>query len=62
VTEGTIVAPRESNGHKFWVIVNLDGKGGSVTLPKDGMDLLTLNKVPQGTLELERYEYRIIGF
>lgn len=63
VTEGTIVAPRESDGgQEIWVIVNMGGNGGSVTLPKDGIDLLTQNGVSQGTLKLGRYEFRIIGF
>jgi len=62
VSEGTIVAPRDRDGQKIWVIVNMDGKGGTVTLPHEGQDLLSLEIVPQGTLNIEKYKYRIIGF
>lgn len=61
-TEGTIVAPRHGDGYSLWVIVNMDGKGGSVTLPKKGFDLLGQFKIEAGLLSIGRYEHRIIRF
>ncbi|TVY02899.1 beta-galactosidase [Paenibacillus cremeus] len=60
VTSGTIVAPRHGNGFTVWFIVNMDGKGGKVTLPQGGLDLLSGEHVPAGTMELGRYEFRTI--
>ncbi|MCC3355904.1 beta-galactosidase [Bacillus sp. REN16] len=62
VTKGTIVAPRSGDGYTVWFIVNMDGNGGSVTLPKKGIDMLTQTQVNQGTLEVERFEYKVIKF
>ncbi|MFA9558277.1 beta-galactosidase [Evansella sp. AB-rgal1] len=62
VTEGTIVAPREGNGYKLWVIVNMDGKGGSVTLPTNGLDVLTKTELNEGQLSVDPYEYKVIQF
>lgn len=62
VSEGTIVAPRDLNGQRIWVIVNMDGNGGMVNLPQGGNDLLTKEVVAQGPLKIEKYEYRMIGF
>ncbi|MFS0637669.1 beta-galactosidase [Mesobacillus foraminis] len=62
VSEGTIVAPREKDGREIWVMVNMDGQGGRVSLPQKAVDILTKEEVPPGELKLERYEYRIIEF
>jgi beta-galactosidase len=62
VTNGTIVCPRVGNGSTVWFVVNMDGQGGSVTIPQAGIDMLTQNKVPEGKLELGKFEYRIIQF
>ncbi|WP_416151702.1 beta-galactosidase [Salipaludibacillus sp. HK11] len=63
VTSGTIVAPRiDDDGKQSWVIVNMDGQGGSVTIPKDAMDVLTKEKVSAERLDIGPYEYRIISF
>jgi beta-galactosidase len=62
VTKGTIVAPRQGDGYTVWVIVNMDGSGGNVTVPQDGIDLVTQSKVFSGKLEIGSYEYRIIRF
>ncbi|KIU10499.1 beta-galacturonidase [Bacillus subtilis] len=32
----------------MWIIVNMDGKGGSVTLPEAGTDLLTHRPLGKG--------------
>lgn len=62
VTAGTVVAPRISETEEIWVIVNMDGKGGSVTVPRNGTDKLDGGTVPAGKLAVGRYEYRVVGF
>jgi beta-galactosidase len=62
VSNGTIVAPRQGEGYKVWFIINMDGKGGSVTIPQTGVDMQTKGIVEPGTLELGRFEYKIIQF
>ncbi|MDQ0890428.1 beta-galactosidase [Paenibacillus sp. V4I9] len=62
VTVGTIVAPRQGDGYHLWVIINMDGKGGSVTIPQEGYDLLAQTGIKPGKLEIGKYEYRIIRF
>jgi beta-galactosidase len=62
VTTGTIVAPRQGDGYSVWFIINMDGNGGSVTIPRNGIDLLTKNPVPQGQVEFGRFEFKIIQF
>ncbi|MDF2937962.1 MAG: beta-galactosidase, partial [Paenibacillaceae bacterium] len=60
VTPGTIVAPREGDGYRIWVVVNMDGNGGTVTLPPGCRDTLTGEPVPAGCLSLSSFEYRVI--
>ncbi|MDD9269130.1 beta-galactosidase [Paenibacillus sp. GCM10023248] len=61
VTPGTIVAPRRGDGFDVWVVVNMDGKGGSVTLPAGGVDVLTQELIAPGSkLAVGKYEYRMI--
>ncbi|WP_261304784.1 beta-galactosidase [Paenibacillus andongensis] len=62
VTQGTIVAPRQGNGYTIWVIINMDGNGGNVTIPQEGFDALKQQPVFPGKLEIGKYEYRIIQF
>ncbi|MFC5448852.1 beta-galactosidase [Paenibacillus aestuarii] len=62
VTKGTIVAPRRGDDHEVWVVVNMDGAGGSVTLPRAGIDPTTQEPVPAGKLEIGRYEHKVIRF
>lgn len=62
VTTGTIVAPRESETEELWVIVNMNGEGGRVTLPREGFDKLSGERVTAGRMEVGRYEYRMIAF
>lgn len=62
VTPGTIVAPRRGDG-EVWVIVNMDGRGGHVTIPRAAVDGFTKEPLIAGTrLQLQRYEYRVIRF
>lgn len=62
VTAGTIVAPRHGDGREVWVVVNMDGAGGSVTLPRDGVDPITGTVYRKGQLTLGRYEHKLIQF
>jgi beta-galactosidase len=62
VTEGTLVVPRVGADFKIWIIINMDGRGGSVILPEEGRDLITGEKVGKGSLEVSKYQYRIIRF
>ncbi|MED4225934.1 beta-galactosidase [Neobacillus cucumis] len=62
VSKGTIVAPRKGDGYSVWIIINMDGKGGSVTIPIEGIDVFTKANVTAGKLELGKFEYRVIRF
>ncbi|MNY72589.1 Beta-galactosidase YesZ [compost metagenome] len=54
------MAPREGNGFRVWVVVNMDGQGGSVTLLSSCRDALTGEPVPAGRLALAPFEYRVL--
>ncbi len=58
---GTVVAPREGNGRSGWVVVNWDGKGGSVTLPSSGVDWFGRKKVG-GKLTLPPFGFALVEF
>lgn len=62
VTRGTVVAPRNGDGFTIWVIVNMDGGGGRVTVPQAGTDALSGEDVPPGVLEIGAYGYRVLRF
>ncbi len=63
VSTGTIAAPRRmDSGEMVWIIVNMDGKGGSVTLPEAGLDLLAEEMIPAGKIEVGGFDFRIIQF
>ncbi|MEC0173371.1 hypothetical protein P4H83_00635 [Paenibacillus favisporus] len=62
VTTGTIMAPRESETEEIWGIVNMNGEGESVTLPREGFDKLSGERLAAGRMEVGRYEYRMIAF
>src|SRR5207302_6425493 len=62
-SKGTLVCPRiTEDGHKLWIVVNMDGKGGKVELPQSAEDALGGEKLSAGTIELRRYEYRVFRF
>lgn len=62
ITEGTIVAPRETKDAYIWFVINMDGKGGKVITLQDGIDLLNKNKVSKGEQSIGSYQYRIFKF
>ncbi|RXK54572.1 beta-galactosidase [Oleiharenicola lentus] len=60
-TPGTVVCPRATaDGETLWVVVNLNGKGGRVRVPKGATDALTGKKLPAGPLKLARYGWRVV--
>jgi beta-galactosidase len=60
-TPGTIVCPRTGpKGKALWIVVNLDGKGGEVNLPRAANDALTGSQLRPGALKLGRYEWRAL--
>ncbi|MBY0010947.1 beta-galactosidase [Paenibacillus typhae] len=61
VTPGTVVCPRRGSSGELWTVVNMDGLGGRVTLPRSGQDALAGRAVPAGPLTLGPYEYRLIA-
>ncbi|MGM7723146.1 beta-galactosidase [Metabacillus sp. Hm71] len=62
VSKGTIVAPRQGNDSLVWIIVNMDGNGGLVTLPSSGINVLTGDSIEKGKCEIAPYEYKVIQF
>ena len=60
VTQGTIVCPRRGEQGEVWTIINMDGRGGSVTLPREGQDAISGRPITSGSLSLDDYEYRVI--
>lgn len=62
VSCGTVAIPRINEKGIIWVIVNMDGNGGNVTLPADGIDLISGKRADKGSLNLYPYEYRAITF
>ncbi|MBD3917421.1 beta-galactosidase [Paenibacillus sp. PR3] len=60
-TSGTLVAPRvEADGRQLWAIVNMDGRGGTVTVPDGTVDAFTGELIAAGSLAVERYAYRVV--
>ncbi|MGM0875788.1 MAG: beta-galactosidase [Bacillota bacterium] len=62
VSKGTIVAPRGKNGETVWVIVNMDGMGGTVTLPYDGVDSFTGEVILKGKCKVGPFQHKVITF
>lgn len=61
VTPGTIVCPRTvEDGSKLWIVINMDGKGGCVTLPAVGTDAVSGESLPAGEQKLAPYEWRAV--
>lgn len=59
---GMIVVLCKGDNGFVWIIVNMDGKGGSVILLEVGMDLLMNCLVKVGRLVVGLYEYCVIQF
>ncbi|MCK5739517.1 beta-galactosidase [bacterium] len=61
VTWGTTVAPRTGKKRSGLVVVNWDGKGGAISLPKPGIDLLTGDR-KMGRINLKPFEVLVVEF
>jgi len=62
VTPGTVVCPRtRSNGGALWLIVNMDGAGGELTLDRAATDAFTDEAIPAGTLVIPPYGWRVLN-
>lgn len=62
VSQGTVICPRvDSQGKQLWVIVNMDGNGGTVTLPAKTRDALTGQALTTSNLSLKPYEWRVLN-
>lgn len=62
VSRGTIVAPRTRQGERIWVVVNMDGAGGTVSIPEDGVDNLTGKQLEKGQYEIGPFQHKVITF
>jgi beta-galactosidase len=60
VTPGTIALPRRDAQGLFWVVVNMDGQGGTATLPGAATDLLGGDTLPAGPLAISPYTFRVV--
>jgi len=56
VSEGTVAIPRHDKDNRYWVVVNMDGEGG--TLEAKGTDVLTGKQ--QDSFLIEPYGYKLI--
>ncbi len=58
---GTLVCPRvDDDGTPCWIVVNLDGLGGVVTLPRRVSDALTGDPIASDSIPLPRYGWRAL--
>lgn len=60
VTPGTIVVPRKGKDFLQWAIINMDGKGGEVTLPMNCKDALTDEAIVDEKIHIEAYDCRVV--
>jgi len=59
-TAGTLAIPRYDEEHQYLVLVNMDGKGGSIHLPQPTVDILAGKALDAGKIEIKPFAYRII--
>jgi beta-galactosidase len=62
VTPGTMVARRAGETGELWIICNMDGNGGRITLPKEGWDQMSGEMIGPGKLDVGAYDFRIVQF
>lgn len=61
-TQGTVVCPRiDKQGKHLWVIINMDGAGGTVNIPANTRDAITGQVVATTQLKLGGYEWRVVS-
>lgn len=62
-SKGTVICPRvNAQGEPLWVVVNMDGEGGSVKLGAKATDALTGKAISGTNLKLNGYEWRAVRF
>lgn len=59
-TTGTIAIPRYDENNQYFVVVNMDGRGGSVTVLDEMVDVLSGQPIKAGTVDVKPFAYRII--
>jgi len=59
-TPGTIIIPRVKGDTRLWVVINMNGAGGTVELSEMGKDLVSDCEIKAGSLQVEPYGYRLI--
>lgn len=59
---GTMAVQREGAGVRQWVCVNMDGKGGSVTLPRACRDTLNQEDLQAGAVFVPPYGVRVLEY
>jgi beta-galactosidase len=62
VQPGTLVVPRKGKDFIQWVIINMDGKGGAVTVPVPFKDAFTGGLEEAGRVSIGPYDCRVIEF
>ncbi len=62
VQAGTMVVPRKGKNSVMWVIINMDGNGGTVTLPESYKDVFTGELMASGRVKVEPYECKVLEF
>lgn len=59
---GTVVCPRtDRQGKQLWVIINMDGAGGTVSIPANTRDAITGQIVAVTQLKLGAYDWRVLS-
>lgn len=56
---GTVAYPRASKKGIFWIAINMDGKGGGVTLDGRAIDLQGGRRINPGRLEIPPFAWRV---
>jgi beta-galactosidase len=62
VQNGTIVVPRKGKNLVQWAIINMDGKGGAVTVPISFKDSFTGTLEEAGRVFVGPYDCKVIEF
>ena len=59
-TAGTIAIPRYDNDNQYFVLINMDGLGGSITVDDEMFDVLSGQIIEKENVEIKPFSYRII--
>ena len=59
-TTGMLVVPRKGNDLVQWVMINMDGKGGEVTLPMRCKDAFTQEYIQPGKIKIGAYQCKVV--